>query len=172
MATVAMVTVMVAAFMVAMVKAAVMATALVVVLLMMHNDGDADAGASCVTTVIAVVLLLANATVAVISNITTIAINAIFIVIFAPVFSAIWVNLARRNLDPSTPIKFALGLIGMAIGFLMMFRAARVVADGLPAAAYWLVLTYLFHTFGELCLSPVGLWPGVFIGYSAHCGGE
>jgi POT family proton-dependent oligopeptide transporter len=83
--------------------------------------------------------------------------NAIFIVIFAPVFSAIWVNLARRNLDPSTPIKFALGLIGMAIGFLMMFLAARVVADGLPAAAYWLVLTYLFHTFGELCLSPVGL---------------
>jgi POT family proton-dependent oligopeptide transporter len=45
----------------------------------------------------------------------------------------------------------------MAIGFLMMFLAARVVADGLPAAAYWLVLTYLFHTFGELCLSPVGL---------------
>ena len=83
--------------------------------------------------------------------------NAIFIVIFAPVFSAIWVNLARRNLDPSTPAKFALGLVGMAMGFLMMFLAARVVADGLPAAAYWLVLTYLFHTFGELCLSPVGL---------------
>ena len=83
--------------------------------------------------------------------------NAIFIVIFAPVFSAMWVNLARRNLDPSTPVKFALGLIGMALGFLAMFFAARVVADGLPAAAYWLVLTYLLHTFGELCLSPVGL---------------
>jgi POT family proton-dependent oligopeptide transporter len=83
--------------------------------------------------------------------------NAIFIVIFAPVFSAIWVNLARRNLDPSTPVKFALGLVGMALGFLAMFFAARIVADGLPAAAYWLVLTYLLHTFGELCLSPVGL---------------
>ena len=83
--------------------------------------------------------------------------NAIFIVIFAPVFSALWVNLARRNLDPSTPAKFALGLVGMALGFLAMFFAARIVADGLPAAAYWLVLTYLFHTFGELCLSPVGL---------------
>ena len=83
--------------------------------------------------------------------------NAIFIVIFAPVFSALWVNLARRNLDPSTPVKFALGLVGMALGFLVMFFAARIVADGLPAAAYWLVLTYLFHTFGELCLSPVGL---------------
>jgi len=83
--------------------------------------------------------------------------NAIFIVIFAPVFSALWVNLARRNLDPSTPVKFALGLVGMALGFLVMFFAARIVAEGMPAAAYWLVLTYLFHTFGELCLSPVGL---------------
>jgi POT family proton-dependent oligopeptide transporter len=83
--------------------------------------------------------------------------NAIFIVIFAPVFSAAWVMLARRNLDPSTPVKFALGLLGMALGFLIMFLAARIVADGLPAAAYWLVLTYLLHTFGELCLSPVGL---------------
>ena len=83
--------------------------------------------------------------------------NAIFIVIFAPVFSAIWVNLARRNLDPSTPVKFALGLVGMALGFLVMFFAARIVAEGMPAAAYWLVFTYLFHTFGELCLSPVGL---------------
>lgn len=83
--------------------------------------------------------------------------NAIFIVVFAPVFSAMWVSLARRNLDPSTPVKFALGLVGMALGFLAMFVAARIVADGLPAAAYWLVLTYLLHTFGELCLSPVGL---------------
>ena len=83
--------------------------------------------------------------------------NAIFIVIFAPVFSALWVNLARRNLDPSTPVKFALGLVGMALGFLVMFFAARIVAEGMPAAAYWLVLTYLFHTFGELCLSPVWL---------------
>jgi len=83
--------------------------------------------------------------------------NAIFIVVFAPVFSAMWVSLARQNLDPSTPVKFALGLVGMALGFLAMFVAARIVADGLPAAAYWLVLTYLLHTFGELCLSPVGL---------------
>ena len=83
--------------------------------------------------------------------------NAIFIVIFAPVFSALWVALARRNMDPSTPVKFALGLLGMALGFLVMVGAARVVTDGLPAAAYWLVLTYLLHTFGELCLSPVGL---------------
>ena len=83
--------------------------------------------------------------------------NAIFIVVFAPVFSALWVALARRNMDPSTPVKFALGLLGMALGFLVMMGAARVVTAGMPAAAYWLVLTYLLHTFGELCLSPVGL---------------
>lgn len=83
--------------------------------------------------------------------------NAIFIVIFAPVFSALWVQLAQRNMDPSTPVKFALGLLGMALGFLVMVGAASVVAKGMPAAVYWLVLTYLLHTFGELCLSPVGL---------------
>ena len=83
--------------------------------------------------------------------------NAVFIVIFAPVFSALWVQLAQRNMDPSTPVKFALGLAGMALGFLVMVGAANVVAEGMPAAVYWLVLTYLLHTFGELCLSPVGL---------------
>jgi POT family proton-dependent oligopeptide transporter len=83
--------------------------------------------------------------------------NSIFIVMFAPAFSALWVWLARRNMDPSTPVKFALGLIGMAAGFLVMVGAANVVAGGAQAAAYWLVLTYLLHTYGELCLSPVGL---------------
>lgn len=83
--------------------------------------------------------------------------NAIFIVVFAPMFSALWVWLARRNMDPSTPVKFALGLLGMASGFLIMAAAAQVVAGGAQAAAYWLVLTYLLHTYGELCLSPVGL---------------
>jgi proton-dependent oligopeptide transporter, POT family len=83
--------------------------------------------------------------------------NAVFIVMFAPVFSALWVWLAKRNMDPSTPVKFALGLIGMAVGFLVMVAAAEIVAGGAEAAAYWLVLTYLLHTYGELCLSPVGL---------------
>ncbi|MSR00135.1 MAG: MFS transporter [Gammaproteobacteria bacterium] len=83
--------------------------------------------------------------------------NAIFIIAFAPLFSAMWVWLAKRNLDPSTPIKFALGLIGMAAGFLVMVVAAKLVAGGAQAAPFWLVLTYMLHTFGELCLSPVGL---------------
>ena len=83
--------------------------------------------------------------------------NPVFILLLAPVFSTVWVALARRNLDPSAPVKFALGLIIMGSGFLVMFQAASLVAGGMKAAPYWLVLTYLLHTMGELCLSPVGL---------------
>ncbi|HTP38366.1 MAG TPA: peptide MFS transporter [Steroidobacteraceae bacterium] len=84
-------------------------------------------------------------------------VNPGFILIFAPVFSALWVRLGRRNLDPSSPVKFALGLVGMALGFVIMAMAARYVAAGQKVGISWLTLTYLFHTFGELCLSPVGL---------------
>lgn len=85
------------------------------------------------------------------------AVNPLFIILFAPVFAAIWVNLGRRNLDPSAPAKFAVGLILMGFGFLVMFFAARYVVAGEMVLPTWLILTYLLHTFGELCLSPVGL---------------
>lgn len=85
------------------------------------------------------------------------AVNPVFIILFAPVFAAIWVNLGRRNLDPSAPAKFAVGLILMGFGFLVMFFAARYVVAGDKVLPTWLILTYLLHTFGELCLSPVGL---------------
>jgi POT family proton-dependent oligopeptide transporter len=84
-------------------------------------------------------------------------INPLFIIIFAPVFAAVWVNLGARNLDPSAPVKFALGLIFMGVGFFVMVLASRYVAAGENVLPTWLILTYLFHTFGELCLSPVGL---------------
>lgn len=84
-------------------------------------------------------------------------VNPIFIILFAPVFSWLWVALAKRNLDPSSPVKFAWGLILMGLGFLVMVGAANVVAAGDSPLPYWLVLTYLLHTFGELALSPVGL---------------
>ena len=80
-----------------------------------------------------------------------------FVILFAPVFSALWVQLARRNLNPAAPLKFAFGLLLMGLGFLFMVRAAGLVAGGEQSPAYYLVLTYLVHTFGELCLSPVGL---------------
>lgn len=85
------------------------------------------------------------------------AVNPIFIILFAPVFAAIWVNLGRRNLDPSAPAKFAVGLMLMGFGFMVMFLAARYVVAGEQVLPTWLILTYLLHTFGELCLSPVGL---------------
>jgi POT family proton-dependent oligopeptide transporter len=65
--------------------------------------------------------------------------------------------LAQRNLNPSTPAKFGFGLLLLALGFLVMVGASTIVAGGDKAMPTWLVFTYLFHTFGELALSPVGL---------------
>jgi proton-dependent oligopeptide transporter, POT family len=79
------------------------------------------------------------------------------VILFAPVFSALWVSLARRSLNPAAPLKFAFGLLLMGLGFLFMVKAAGIAAGGMKSPVYWLVLTYLVHTFGELCLSPVGL---------------
>ena len=84
-------------------------------------------------------------------------VNALFIFMFAPVFAWLWVALARRNLNPSTPAKFGFGLLLLAIGFLVMVGAATVVVNGDKAMPTWLIMTYLLHTFGELALSPVGL---------------
>jgi len=83
--------------------------------------------------------------------------NPAFIIIFAPVFAWVWVALAKRNLNPSAPAKFAFGVILMGSGFLIMVVAASIVAGGSKVLPTWLILTYLLHTFGELCLSPVGL---------------
>ncbi len=85
------------------------------------------------------------------------AVNPLFIIILSPFFAALWVNLGKRNLNPSTPLKFGIGLIQMAVGFLVLAWASLYVADGEKVAPTWLILTYLFHTTGELCLSPVGL---------------
>jgi POT family proton-dependent oligopeptide transporter len=83
--------------------------------------------------------------------------NPAFVIILAPVVAWSWVALARRHLNPSAPAKFAIGVILMGSGFLVMFAASSIVAHGAKVLPYWLILTYLLHTFGELCLSPVGL---------------
>ncbi|HEX5651185.1 MAG TPA: peptide MFS transporter [Steroidobacteraceae bacterium] len=80
-----------------------------------------------------------------------------FVIVFAPLFSMLWVRLAQRNLDPAAPLKFAFGLLLMGLGFLFMVVAANMVVGGANAPAYLLVLTYLLTVFGELCVSPVGL---------------
>ncbi len=100
------------------------------------------------------------------------ALNAVFIIVFAPLFSALWLYLGRRGKDLSTGLKFSLGLAGMALGFVVMAAASRIVAGGGLAGPGWLVLAYLLHTWGELALSPVGmsattqLVPARFVGQS------
>ena len=83
--------------------------------------------------------------------------NPVFIILLAPAYSALWVGLARRHLEPSTPAKFAVGLMILGAGFVVMMGAAAVVAGGSQAGPSWLVATYLLHTMGEMALSPVGL---------------
>ncbi|MEL6389457.1 MAG: oligopeptide:H+ symporter [Bacteroidota bacterium] len=83
--------------------------------------------------------------------------NSGFIIIFAPIMGALWVWLAKRNLNPRTPIKFAIGLVLLGLGFLVMVSAAQIAAAGAKAGMFFLILTYFFHSIGELCLSPVGL---------------
>lgn len=83
--------------------------------------------------------------------------NPLFIILLAPLFAWCWVRLARRGLEPTTPAKFGLGILQVGLGFaVLVFGAARAGADG-QVAMIWLVLMYLLHTTGELCLSPVGL---------------
>ena len=83
--------------------------------------------------------------------------NAGFIMLLAIPFALLWTSLARRGLEPSTPVKFALGIIQAGLGFGALVLGAQYPDSAGQVAAIWLVLAYLLHTTGELCLSPVGL---------------
>ncbi len=84
-------------------------------------------------------------------------VNSTFIVILAPVFGSLWVWLGKRNANPSLPAKFGWGLLGLAVGYLVVsWGAANATAEN-GAAMSWLIVMYFFHTCGELALSPVGL---------------
>ncbi len=83
------------------------------------------------------------------------ALNALFIILLAPVFAWIWVKLGPR--EPSSPTKFVLGLAAGGAGYAVLVVGASVAAQGVQVSLMWLVIVYLFHTVGELCLSPVGL---------------
>jgi len=85
-------------------------------------------------------------------------VNPLFIILLAPLFSEMWIKLARRGKEPSTPIKFVTGLGLLSIGFMVMIAAASVAQkSGIRVSMLWLVGAYMLHTMGELCLSPVGL---------------
>jgi POT family proton-dependent oligopeptide transporter len=83
--------------------------------------------------------------------------NPIFILVFGLVFSAMWGWLGRNRMEPSTPVKFGLGLAQLGLGFgVLWYGAQNADARGMVGMT-WLILAYLLHTTGELCLSPVGL---------------
>ncbi|MHB1307785.1 MAG: peptide MFS transporter [Limisphaerales bacterium] len=83
--------------------------------------------------------------------------GAFFVITLAPAVASLWLLLARRGRDLSPAGKFALALVLLGAGFLVMAAAAVLVTRGGKVLPYWLIATYLLHSFGELCLSPVGL---------------
>jgi proton-dependent oligopeptide transporter, POT family len=84
-------------------------------------------------------------------------VNPFVIFVMAPVFAWIWTRLGKRNMNPSQPVKIALGLIFLGLGFLFMTWAGVQAKDGAKAAMWLVFMTYFWHTIGELCLSPTGL---------------
>ena len=83
--------------------------------------------------------------------------NPGYILIFAPVFAALWTWLGKRNLDPNPLWKFGLALIQVGAGFLLLVYGANFADANFKVPLMFLALAYLLHTTGELCLSPVGL---------------
>ncbi len=84
-------------------------------------------------------------------------VNPIFIIIFGLIFTALWQLLAIKGLEPNTPVKFALGILQLGLGFYMLYIGAQSADSDGMVGVYWLILMYLLLTTGELCLSPVGL---------------
>jgi len=84
-------------------------------------------------------------------------INPAVIFTLAPLFALIWTKLGKRNMNPSQPVKIALGLIFLGLGFLFITWAGVQAKSGAKAAMWLVFMTYFWHTVGELCLSPTGL---------------
>jgi POT family proton-dependent oligopeptide transporter len=84
-------------------------------------------------------------------------INAIYIILLAPVFAIVWQFLAQRGKEPSAPLKFGLGVVQVGLGFLVLVWGSDAVGPEIAVPVVFIFLIYLLHTTGELCLSPVGL---------------
>jgi POT family proton-dependent oligopeptide transporter len=83
--------------------------------------------------------------------------NSFFVVIFAPVFAWLWLQLGKRNKEPNSPAKMAIGLFLLAIGYAWIALGVKDVAPNVKVSMIWLTGMYALHTWGELCLSPIGL---------------
>ena len=81
--------------------------------------------------------------------------NSVFVVVFAPVFAWLWIKLGRK--EPSSPTKMAIGLFLLALGYLWISVGVKDVGVGIKVSMIWLIGMYALHTWGELCLSPIGL---------------
>lgn len=84
-------------------------------------------------------------------------INALAIVLLAPFFSMLWLALGKKNLEPSSPLKMAFGLLFLSLGYVVIAAGVHNVAPGVRVSLFWLTTLYMLHTVGELCLSPIGL---------------
>ena len=84
-------------------------------------------------------------------------INAMYLILLAPLFAGLWTWLGRRGLEPSAPAKFGLAMVQLGAGFLVLVAGAAALATGSLTPVLFIFLIYLLHTTGELCLSPVGL---------------
>jgi proton-dependent oligopeptide transporter, POT family len=81
--------------------------------------------------------------------------NSIFVVVFAPLFAWLWIKLGRK--EPSAPTKMAIGLMLLAVGYFVIAIGVKDIGTGVKVSMIWLIGMYAFHTWGELCLSPIGL---------------
>jgi POT family proton-dependent oligopeptide transporter len=83
--------------------------------------------------------------------------NPIFIVLLAPLMSILWTGLAKRNLEPTIPVKFGLALMGVGAGFLFLVFGTQFAGADFKVAFWWIAGLYLIHSIAELAISPVGL---------------
>lgn len=83
--------------------------------------------------------------------------NAVFVILLAPLFAQLWLALGAKNREPSSPVKQAIGLLLLALGYLIIAIGVQGVEPGVKVSILWLAGLYFIHTMGELCLSPIGL---------------
>ncbi|MFE5828072.1 peptide MFS transporter [Streptomyces erythrochromogenes] len=83
--------------------------------------------------------------------------NPLFVMALAPVFAWMWLWLARKNQEPNTVVKFAMGLVLIGASFFVFIVPMNIAGDGTKVSPMWLVSIYMIQTIGELCVSPVGL---------------
>lgn len=84
-------------------------------------------------------------------------INPLAIILLAPLFSSLWLGLSKRKMEPPSPLKMAFGLLLLCLGYIVIAIGVKGVDANTKISMWWLVSLYLLHTFGELCLSPIGL---------------